>query len=312
MARPLTRNQILENRAFLKALEQTGNIREAVRETGLKHSTMFHRRKHHPAFAQRWDAAVTVANARLAKRGGPTGPSSKDATAPHRTQGGEAVVVRRRDGKLQVRRAQPGKITQACEQAFLAALSATANVRLSAAAVGVSPRAFYRRQCMNPGFAREMRLAITMGYERLELALLENMDPREHADDAWRHNDPPPIPPMSVEQAIQLMYHHRKTAQLWAEHPQMRRRPGESREAMSMRLSLLHEARMEREREKYRIAEAARRERGEPSPFEPAPPALPDLAQVTGWSKASGKPAYGPEAGFGGWRIEHLRKKRGE
>jgi nitroreductase len=35
-ARPFTRNQALENQAFLKALRRTGNMRLAARETGVK------------------------------------------------------------------------------------------------------------------------------------------------------------------------------------------------------------------------------------------------------------------------------------
>ena len=49
------------------------------------------------------------------------------------------MVIRLKSGRLQVRAAQPGKLTRACEQAFLLALSACANVRLAAAAVGAAP-----------------------------------------------------------------------------------------------------------------------------------------------------------------------------
>ena len=65
MARPLTRAQACENRAFLKALRRSGNVRLACREVGLKYGTMQHRRRVHPAFAVRWDAAVVVAQARF-------------------------------------------------------------------------------------------------------------------------------------------------------------------------------------------------------------------------------------------------------
>ena len=51
MARPLTREQRLQNRAFLKALRRSGNLRLACREVALKYGTMQHRRRHHPAFA---------------------------------------------------------------------------------------------------------------------------------------------------------------------------------------------------------------------------------------------------------------------
>jgi hypothetical protein len=75
MARPLTRAQAAQNRAFLKALRRTGNVRLAAREVGAKYGTMQHRRKQHPAFAVRWDAALVFAQARFNRIGrkGPQG-----------------------------------------------------------------------------------------------------------------------------------------------------------------------------------------------------------------------------------------------
>jgi hypothetical protein len=61
----LTREQALDNRAFLKALRRMGNVRLACREAGLKYGTMQHRRKQHPALAVRWDAALVFAQARF-------------------------------------------------------------------------------------------------------------------------------------------------------------------------------------------------------------------------------------------------------
>jgi hypothetical protein len=351
MSRPLTRAQALENRAFLKLLSRTGNVRLACRELRLKYGTMQDRRRKHPAFAVKWDAAVVFAQARLA------GPSTSSAgaaargtatqqsrtAAPHRfaagrneafrTRGGEAVVVRLKNGALQMRRAQPGKLTPAAEQAFLAALSATCNVTLAAAAVGACFGAFNRRRRKDPAFAREMRLALQRGYEALELALLEAgvAGSHEHAD--WRSNDPPATPPMTVNQALQLMYLHQKEARLIAEPDWLKRRPKESWEAHGERLALMAEERDRRAREAFEIAEAERWERGLP-PWGPAgeavrhelgleegsgptptPPrkergclGLPDLSQVTGWSRADPDkaPHHDGVALFGGWRIEDI------
>ena len=113
-----------------------------------------------------------------------------------------------------MRRAQAGKLTREAEQAFLAALSATCNVTLAAAAVGSCFGAFNRRRKKDPAFAREMRMALQRGYEALELALLESSLPVSHEHDEWRHNEPPAMPPMSVNQALQLMYLHQKAALL--------------------------------------------------------------------------------------------------
>ncbi|MES2755257.1 MAG: hypothetical protein V4659_11375 [Pseudomonadota bacterium] len=326
MPRPLTRQQQLENAAFLRELRRTGNVRLAAREVGVKYGTIQHRRAKHPGFAVRWDAALTFAWARLEAGGlrGPSGSSmitarrGRSDDSPHpkpsleggglknsrRTAGGEPVIVRRNDGKLQMRRALPGKLTKQCEQAFLAALSATANVRLSAAAAGAAEAAFYRRRRQNPAFAREFLLALQEGYDRLEMALLESADPASFEDDHWRHNEPPAIPPMTANQALQLMYLHQKEARLWTTPFPERLRPGETRVARSEMLQMIHEAKLARDRERFRIAEAARLARGDETHAEWGPGELPDLSQVTGWSKASGKAgADESRALFGGWRI---------
>jgi hypothetical protein len=216
-----------------------------------------------------------------------------------------------------VRRAQAGKLTREAEQAFLAAVSATCNLSLAAAAVGANFNAFNRRRRKDPGFAREVRLALSQGYDRLELAVVEASLPRAHEQDDWRHNEQPAMPPTSVNQALQLLYLHQKEARLTAEPDWLKRRRGESREAHNERLSAMAEERDRRAREAFAIAEAERWERGEPA-WGPAGEAvrrelgLPDLAQVTGWSRADPKKAPHDEtrALFGGWRLEDLTERR--
>jgi hypothetical protein len=348
MARPFTRAQALENRAFLKALRRTGNVRLAAREVGVKYGTIQHRRKQHPGFAVKWDAALAffqawaerekegrhgseshdVRRVALRAHAGRPAPSLRAASATrsasaalhsavrHRTSGGEPVIVRLASGALQVRRAQPGKLTREAEQAFLAALSATANVKLSAAAAGACEAAFYRRRRQNPAFAREMRLALQMGYDRLEAALLESGLAGSHEHDDWRSNEPPAIPPMTPAQALQLMYLHQKEARLTAEPWRVKRRRGESSEAYSERLALMAEERQRRAREAFELAEAERWSRGQPA-WGPAGEdvraklGLPDLSQVTGWSRADPKkvPHDPDRALFGGWRIEEMERE---
>ena len=291
-SRPFTRTQNLENAAFLRALRRTGNAREAARRVGAHRAKFTKRRAAHPAFAAQWDAALALAQAALNAK-------VSHEPSPH--------IVRTKSGQLQLRRALPGRIDGPAQQRFLAALSASANVRLAATAAGFSHAAFYHHKRANPAFAREWRLALQRGYEALEAALLAGWSHDGHEHDHWRNNEPPAIPPMSASQALQLLYLHQKEARLYATPEPLRRRRGESHEACSVRLALIHEARMERSREQYRVAEAGRRARGEParSEHEPEPPELPDLAQVKGWSKASGKPPHdAARALFGGWRLK--------
>src|SRR5206468_11404768 len=152
----------------------------------------------------RWDPALAFAQAKFDPKGRAGPQAKRGSAAPFRTFGGEMVVCRRNDGKLQMRRAQPGKLTREAEQAFLAALSATCNIRLAAAAVGSCFGAFNRRRKKDPVFAREMRMALRRGYEALELGLVESGLPASHEHGDWRHNDPPAMPPMTVNQALQL------------------------------------------------------------------------------------------------------------
>ncbi|WP_374942414.1 hypothetical protein [Sphingomonas sp.] len=343
MPHPLTRAKALQNAAFLRRLEATGNVRLAAEQAGVSYLTMQRRRIAHPDFAQKWDAALVVATARLARRQATPPPAQEDWRSPvagrtvprtvldhagpgrpatasklgedrkkDRTLGGEMVTVRRRDGTVQVRRAHPGRLTRAAEQRFLAALSATCNVRLAAAAVGTQSTHFYRRRQDSPAFAREWRMALAQGYEAVEMALLAAGLPESHAHDDWRHNAPPAVPPMTANQALQLLYLHQKAVLNQDAPPHIKRRRGESPGAHSHRLAAMHEARMERDREAFRVMEAARLARGE-NPYWHCPPDTPDLAQVAGWSRAD--PAKAPHddtrALFGGWRIGDMKGKDG-
>ncbi|KQT33425.1 hypothetical protein ASG29_05060 [Sphingomonas sp. Leaf412] len=264
--RPLTRVQALENRAFLAALRATGNAHAAARATGIGRAKMLKRRAAHPAFATAWDAALAVAQARLAD------PAASPVREAPR-------LVRLKSGKVQLRAHRPGRLTRAAEQAFLSALSASANVRLSARAAGFSHAAFYARAREHDGFAREMRLAIQRGYERLELALLDSTLAEAHADDDWRHNDAPAMPPMTPDQALQLLHLHHRTAELWGYLHHERRLPYETSEEMQQRVATVWRAKQRRFREDDAIAAAATLAGGR-TRFEPPPPVLPDLAQV--------------------------------
>ena len=312
MPRPLTRPQQLENTAFLKALAKTGNVRLAARAVGVAYGTLQYRRSRHPTFATRWDVALASAGARLNGKG--TRRPEGRAAGPeggHRTAGGEPVLIRLKSGRIQVRAAQPGKLTRQCEQAFLLALSSTANIRLSAAAAGASEAAFHRRRRQQPGFAREWRLALEEGYEGLELALLESTAPEAFADDAWAHNERPAMPPMTPPQALQLLYLHQKEARLLAEPAHLKRRQGEPSEAYRYRLSAMFNAGIDRDREAFRVREAAKLSGGGLTPHE-TPIVLPDLAQVRASRADPAKGGHSDRALFGGWRIGHLTEAQHE
>src|SRR3569623_1343884 len=263
MARPITPAQAQQTRDFLPILRRTGNARLSAREAALARLAKTRHGKEPRDVGRAGYASRRPAGAVSRHKDARYAPLTL-CSAAHRTIGGEPRIVRCRSGRLQVRRAQPGKLTREAEQAFLSALSATCNVSLAAAAVGASPHAFYRRRMLCPAFAREMRLALKAGYDRLEEALLESAAVASHDHDDWRTNAPPAMPPVSANQALQLMYLHQKEARMIAEERD--------------RLAL----------EEFEIAEVERHALGQP-PWGPAGEdvrrrlGLPDLAQVTGW-----------------------------
>lgn len=328
MPRPFTLAQARENERFLAILRQTGNARFAAREIKRRISTLQHRRGAHAGFAQDWEAAVAAAHAAFHLSGGRRSPEGREgralrdaastgSAAPQderkglRTMGGELIVVRSQNGKLQLRFAHKDKLTKAAEQAFLAALSATANVRLSAAAAGASPAAFYRRRRRDPAFAREYRLALKMGWERLEYAMLAAAAPESHADDGWRQGEPPPIPPLSANQVLQLLFLHEKSVQQGWDRPHRRRRRGEPWETYTERLRAMWRFEKDREAEDEALRRAAQFEAtGGWRHADEAPPVpLPPLELVTGWSRRSGKPAHHEGVAlFGGWRLGDMKR----
>lgn len=300
------RRRTRENAAFLAALAQTGNARLAARTLGVHRAAYTKRRAKDPAFAAAWDAALAAAQARLAK-----GQSLVTVPTSTRTRGGEPVLVRLKSGRLQLRLAPPGRMTRAGEAAFLRALSASANVRLSAAAAGFAHSTFYGRARRDRAFAREKRLALEMGYTRLEATLLAAFDPASGEHDEWRRNDPPPIAPMTPAQALQLLYLHEKSVRQSWEQPHRRKRRGESWDTYTERLRAMWTAEQARAAEDEAVAEALRAAPDWPDDDDPPPPTDVALDQVTGWSKADPtKVPYDPDlAMFGGKRIGRRPKR---
>lgn len=73
-----------------------------------------------------------------------------------------------------------------------------------------------------------------------EIALTQAALASSYRDDAWRHNEPPPIPSMTADEAMMLLRLHHQSVRLQEEPPHLKRRRGESREAHSYRLSAMY------------------------------------------------------------------------
>jgi hypothetical protein len=191
-------------RAFLRALARGGSVALAAHTVGIDRSSAYQARKSNPAFAASWERAL--ADARLALSGagqGPAGPEADDRRRPLRLRDDE-VVRGSKAGRPCVVRAGPGRWSVAAERAFLAELTASANVKAAARAAGVSAVAAYNRRRLWPAFAAAWEAAKAEGYERIEMLLLcaatATLDP-EPAVDARE------APLMSVEQALKLLLH---------------------------------------------------------------------------------------------------------
>jgi hypothetical protein len=310
--RPFTRRQACENAAFLDQLRRTGNARLAARAVGAHRAKFTRRRASHAAFAAQWEMALAACHAAMTLGGGARPPEGKSDAL--RTQGGEPTIVRLKSGRLQLRLAPPGRMTRAAEQAFFRALAASANVKLSAAAAGFSYGSFYYRKYTRPAFAREMRLALKIGCERLECVLLAAGLPESWEDDAWRNRAPAPIPPLTFDQAFQLLCLHDKSVNQSWEKPHRRKRRGEPWETYTERLRAMWTSEKRQEAEDAAVRRAARYETSGDWRFEDEqpPPELPPLELVTGWSKAdpNRKPHHPGVALFGGWRLEDWEKRK--
>lgn len=174
--RPFTLRQQRENERFLDALRRTGNVRLACRELGLNRSTYTRRRGKCAAFATRWDMTLAAAHAALHLAGGDRMPEAKRLPgtvegAPGgtqlRTRGGEPVIVRRADGRLQLRLAPPGRMTGAAGRLVLATVAETNNLRMAARAAGVAHSTILARCRLRPDLARELRVARRIGADRV-------------------------------------------------------------------------------------------------------------------------------------------------
>lgn len=248
----MPRAQALQCAAFLKALRRTGNVTLAAEQAGANRNTLASRRKRYPDFAQQWDAALAFAQARLGGGGGTTVPAGEGEAAI--TRGGEFTVQRGKNRAIQVRRANPGRLTAAGERAFLATLAATANVRLAAAATGIGWSAIYHRRKTRAIFEREMKAALAEGYDRIELALLENaiqsLEPDGTDLAEWRDQagaQPEPLARMTFAQALILLGHHRKTVRFGRLHQSEKPATREETNAVLHRAIRAAEKRMARD-----------------------------------------------------------------
>lgn len=137
---------------------------------------------------------------------------------------------------------------------FLARLAECCNMSRAARQAGVSTSMIYRLRARDAAFAAAWQEAIEVGYQRLELGLIEAALARVGkgadvaAPDTITDAEAPVIDPMTMEQAIQLLGRYRATVHIGK--PQSNRRGApraptseETDEAIRKRLAILRRQR---------------------------------------------------------------------
>ncbi|MEN3971851.1 hypothetical protein WJS89_04145 [Sphingomicrobium sp. XHP0235] len=151
---------------FLKRLAATGNFAFAAQCIGRVPNGLYKRRKRDPLF----DAKCVEALARFRERGHAEPKGGEGA----RAASGTLRLVPARGGRpAQFRRVPAGSLTAAGEADFLAAFSATGNVRLAAASVGISPSTIHRRRALDADFARRFEEAADIASAALQSLMFE-------------------------------------------------------------------------------------------------------------------------------------------
>ena len=196
---------------FLRALERTGNARASAEDAGIDHTTAYARRRSHPDFASNWEWVLQAheekkkreegeeVEAFRASLDGPSTIASPGNGPPPPGELGEELAI----SNGQVRRAGHDRWGKRKEQAFLAELAATGNLRQASAAVGISYEAVRKRRRKDPRLEAACRAAIEACRARipefLAGAAAATFDPDAIEDGAAN-----PLPKVTVAEAIKI------------------------------------------------------------------------------------------------------------
>lgn len=205
--------------AFLKGLAETGNQSLAAERARVSRSWVTLHRSTDAEFDGAVREAISASFDRLRLSGSGEPPPNWAYLD------GEELVVRGTNGvRVQIARARLRQWTPRAEGRFLAALAASCNVKLACAEVGLSVPSAYRHRERWPGFAARWDAAIAVGYDKLDEELVTSalrlLDPEVRDEHDWTDA---PIPPMTVDQAIQLTGLHLRRAKGVGNWPGQRR-----------------------------------------------------------------------------------------
>ncbi len=211
--------------AFLAALRETGNQTIAAERAKVSRSWVQLHRSQDPAFKRAIDKAVAEAKAALQHAEEEQGTGCKPASGWGFLDG-EELVVRGTGGsgggkRVQIARARVRGWSPRVEERFLAALTATCNVKAACAEVGLTPASAYNHRRRWPAFARRWDVAVEIGCDQIEMGLIEA------AGNFLLGEDPPdaaPLRGMTVDHAIHLLHMHKHQVHRIGKRPGLRAR----------------------------------------------------------------------------------------
>jgi hypothetical protein len=130
--------------AFLRALEQTREVRGAAEDAGVDYSTAHARRRRHAGFAAAWESALRRHSGRTAEaEKEAVGAIARDPSTIVSPGNGSPPRAELREelsaSSNQVKRVGARRWSQAREAVFFEELAATANVKRAARAAGYRP-----------------------------------------------------------------------------------------------------------------------------------------------------------------------------
>jgi hypothetical protein len=211
--------------AFLAALRATGNRTLAAERAKVSQSWVHLHRSTDPAFKAACAEAREAAKAALRQAQG----ERRNGCEPPSGWGfldGEELVVKGTGGagggkRVQIARARLRQWTPRVEERFLAALTATCNVKAACAEVGLTPASAYNHRNRWARFGERWDEALEIGYVQIEMGLIEQ------AGNLFSGEGPvavEPIRAMTADHAIHLLHMHKHRLHGLGKRPGLRAR----------------------------------------------------------------------------------------
>ena len=203
-------------RAFLAALAASGNQTLAAEKAKVSRSWVQKNRTRDSAFRAAMERAIAEARVRVGRADGREPPRG------WRFLAGEELVCKGTNGRrVQIARARLKQWTPRVEERFLAALSATCNVKAACAEVEMTAVGAYAHRKRWPAFARRWDEAVELGYMQIEAALIEtgcNLLSGEMPA------EPSPLRGMTTDHAIHLLHMQKHATRGIGKRPGLRAR----------------------------------------------------------------------------------------